>query len=266
MIQEEHRSIRQSDTDDIRRPDESINGLFRNKVRVIQAERGYRVSEDAVLLTWFVRPRENEAILDAGTGCGAIAFGLAVKEPSAEVVGIEIQAGLADRAARGVKLNGLDARVSIIRADFRPDGLCFRSGSFHTIVSNPPYHEAGKGRINLQQEKAVARHQLMMPLPDLLRTSRELLRPDGRFALIYPADRIDQVQRAGKDAGFAVTRMLWIHAQRGTPPCLVCVEARPSDRQPVLIEDRLFLYDGAGTRTQEAEAILDGEDIPDRPA
>ena len=51
--------------------DESVNGLFGNKVQVIQATRGYRVSEDALILAWFSSPREREFILDAGTGCGA---------------------------------------------------------------------------------------------------------------------------------------------------------------------------------------------------
>ena len=77
---------------------ESVDGLLRNKIRVIQALRGHRVSEDALILAWFVNPRPGEFILDAGTGCGVIAFALAVKEPTVEVVGVEIQPALADRA------------------------------------------------------------------------------------------------------------------------------------------------------------------------
>ncbi|MFH0824089.1 MAG: hypothetical protein V2B18_15165, partial [Pseudomonadota bacterium] len=65
--------------------DESIDGLFRNKIKVVQSRRGYRVSEDSLIVTWFVRPGANDLILDAGTGCGVIAFGLAAKWPGVKV-------------------------------------------------------------------------------------------------------------------------------------------------------------------------------------
>ena len=104
---------------ELKQTGESINGLFRNKVRVIQARRGYRVSEDAIILTWFARPNPGRLILDAGTGCGVIAFGLAVGNPSVRVLGLEIQERLADRAGRGVKLNGLENQVLVVRGDVR---------------------------------------------------------------------------------------------------------------------------------------------------
>lgn len=103
----------------MKQTDESVDGLFGNKIQVIQALRGYRVSEDAVILTWFACPRPGELVLDAGTGCGAIAFGLTVREPSISVVGLEIQAGPAERAAKGVRLNQLSYSVGIVRGDFR---------------------------------------------------------------------------------------------------------------------------------------------------
>jgi tRNA1Val (adenine37-N6)-methyltransferase len=239
---------------------ESIDGLFKNKLKVIQAVRGYRVSEDALFLTWFVRPRPGELILDAGTGCGVIAFGLAVKESSIKVVGLEIQEGLVDRAARGTRLNRLESRVSIVRGDLRLASRYFRHRIFDAVVSNPPYYEPGRGRVNLEHEKALARHQLMMPLVELCRTAGQLLRSEGRLSLIYPADRVDQVDSAFKDAGFKPSRMLWIHPREGAPPSLVCVEAVPSEHDQTLIEARLLIYDGAGARTREAEAILAGEE------
>jgi tRNA1Val (adenine37-N6)-methyltransferase len=240
-------------------PQESINGLFRNKVRVIQAKRGYRVSEDALILTWFFGPRSGELILDAGSGCGVISFGLAIREPAAMVVGVEIQAKLADRAIRGAILNDLQDRVSIVRGDFRLSENCFKASSFDAVVCNPPYYETGAGRISVSKEKALARHQLMMPPAEIFRSGRRLLCPDGRLSLIYPADRLGQLVSVMKEAGFKLCRMLWIHPQPATPPLLVCIEARPYDCGKPLIEKPLFLYDGSGSRTPEAEAALAGE-------
>lgn len=241
--------------------DESVNGLFRNKVRVIQAVRGYRVSEDALILTWFVRPRAGELILDAGTGCGVIAFGLAAREPSVFVVGLEIQQAVADRARRGVMLNKLETHVSIVQGDMRHADAFFRPGLFDAVVSNPPYHEPGRGRISLQTEKAVSRHQLMMPLSDLFRASRTLLRPEGRLSLIYPANAADRIREGMKEAGFKPACMLWIHPYENADPCLLCVEARLEPWAQELKEHSLVLYDGPGRRTLDAATILAGEEL-----
>lgn len=246
------------------KPGESLDGLFRNKVWVIQALRGYRVSEDAVILAWFVRPRPREFILDAGTGSGVIAFGMATREPSVTVVGLEIQVGLCDRAARAIALNGLQSRVLLVRGDVRGADYFFRPGSFDAVVCNPPYHEPGRGRLSMDAEKAVSRHQIMMPLADLFRMSAAVLRPGGRIVLIYPARQLDRMEQAMKGTGFAASRMLWIHPRSGGAPGLFCVEARRSQGSGHLLEESLVLYDEAGKRTRECDAILAGEDIQPR--
>ncbi|MFH1113215.1 MAG: methyltransferase [Pseudomonadota bacterium] len=251
---------------ELKQTGESINGLFRNKVRVIQARRGYRVSEDAIILTWFARTNPGRLILDAGTGCGVIAFGLAVKDPSVMVVGLEIQKGPADRAGRGVKLNGLEDRVIVVRGDVRNADRFFKHGSFDAVVSNPPYYEPGRGRINLEHEKALSRHQLMMPLTDLFHVSGRILRPEGNLSLIYPAGGRCRIDEAMKAAGFKPSRVLWIHPQKGAEPGLVCVEARREAHCPELREDHLYLYRGPGERSEEAEAILAGEEFSGIPA
>ena len=246
---------------DFIKAEESVNGLFGNKVRVIQARRGYRVSEDALILTWFVKPSPGEFILDAGTGCGVIAFGLALKGPAAMIVGLEVQKGLADRARRGLRLNGLESKVSILRGDLRHAARFFRHGCFDAVVSNPPYHEPGRGLVNLQEEKALSRHQLMMPLDDLFAVSKKLLKPVGKLSLIYPASGLDGIEKAMKETGFKPSRVLWIHPYEGAPPCLVCLEAGSSSAGLAMTEESLVLYDDPGKRTHAAEAILAGEDL-----
>jgi tRNA1Val (adenine37-N6)-methyltransferase len=244
--------------DVIIKPGETINGLLRDKIRVIQAKRGYRVSEDTIILTWFTRPDPGEFFLDAGTGCGVIAFGLVAAQPTAKVIGLEIQHGLADRAFRGVALNDFEGKILIIRGDLREADRFFRPAVFDVVVCNPPYYEPGRGRINLQEEKALSRHQMMMPPEDLVRVSSKILKADGRLSLIYPVTGLDRIKNVMNNTGFGVTRMLWIQSQPDVEPGLVCLEAK-LDAKAVPEEATLCLYEKPGKRTPEAARILAGE-------
>lgn len=241
------------------RDDESVDGLLRNKIRVIQAAKGYRVSEDALFLTAFARPRPNKLILDIGSGCGVIAFGLIRREPSAKVVGLEIQRTLADRARRAARLNRMEHRVLMVQGDLRDADDFLRPETFDMAVSNPPYYAAGSGRVSAQTEKAVARHQIMMPPEDLLRVAGRTLKPNGRLCLIYPSNRFGQLSRTMKDSGFSPARVLWIHPREGANSSLVCVEARQEEGSLPRSDETFILYDASGARTHEAEAILSGE-------
>lgn len=239
-----------------------MDGLLGNKFRVIQAKRGYRVSEDAVILTWFAQPRPGEFILDAGTGCGVIAFGLCVKEPTVRVVGLEIQESLCGRAGRGALVNALAAKVSIVRGDLRCADLFLRAGFFDAIVSNPPYHRTGSGKANPRDEKALARHQIAMPPGELFRTSKVLLKSRGRLVLVFPAHGMNQLEAAMQETGFAGSRVLWIHPREGEPPSLCCLEATRTGESPTLLEDSLILYARPGVRSGRAQAILAGQEVP----
>ena len=130
------------------------------------------------------------------------------------------------------------------------------------VVSNPPYHEAGRGRVPIEHERALSRHQLMMPLENLFRASEKLLIAGGRLSFIYPAAGMDRTTRTMQDTGFEPARMLWIHPHEGADPGLVCVESRQRATNDAPAEEHLYLYKKTRVRTCEAEAILAGEQVP----
>ncbi|MDD3473916.1 MAG: methyltransferase [Syntrophaceae bacterium] len=242
---------------------ETTDGVFRNKVRIIQAVRGYRVSEDALLLTWFTQLEDNDFILDAGTGNGVIAFCLARTNRTAQCVGLEIQNNPALRAVRGARLNDLEERVFIVKGDLRQADRFFKQRSFSLVVSNPPYHEFGRGKINKLNEKALSRHQIMMPLSDLFRVSQSLLIDGGRLSIIYPATGKDLISENASETGFKMSRVLWIYPRVNLKPSLICVEAIQTQAKVKLSESNLELYGPDGIRTAKAQSIFSGSQIED---
>ncbi len=170
-------------------PDETLDSFFGGTLKILQKKAGYRFSIDAVLLSRFVKIRRNEKIIDLGTGCGILPLILSQAAKASSFVGVEIQRGLAECAVKNVTLNRLQDRISILHRDFRRLKTTFPPGSFHVVLSNPPYRKGRTGRVNPSQAKAIARHEIRGTLNDLLSAASYLLPHKGRACLIFPASR-----------------------------------------------------------------------------
>ncbi len=172
-------------------PDEGLDLFLDGRLKLIQPRDGYRFSIDAVLLSQFATIRSGDVVIDLGTGCGVIPLILLLTKPVGHVFGLEVQEGLISQAARNARLNGLQERMDVVRGDFRH--LPFDSGFANLVVCNPPYRKIKSGRINPDPQKAIARHEILASLDDLLRSAVALLTKKGRFALVYPAARLVEV-------------------------------------------------------------------------
>lgn len=161
------------------------------RLHLIQSRDGYRFSIDAFFLSGFVTTRPGDVVVDLGTGCGVIPFILLLTRPIAFAVGIEIQQDLADQARRNVLLNGYEEKMAVVLGDVRY--LPLRPHSADVVLCNPPYRRKDSGRLNPDRERAIARHEILLLLDDILDAARRILKPGGRLAMIYPAFRLVDV-------------------------------------------------------------------------
>ena len=170
------------------RSDECIDHFMEGRLRLIQSKDGYRFSIDAILLSEFVTVRPGEVVVDLGTGCGVILLTLLLTKPVGYAFGLEIQAELASQALRNAFLNGYEDKMKIILGDIKTLPLAKRSADI--VICNPPYRQARSGRINPDLRKAIARHEILASIDDILLAARGLLRKKGRLALIWPSVRL----------------------------------------------------------------------------
>lgn len=156
---------------------------------LFQPEKGYRYTTDALLLADTIRPHPNEVILEFGGGCGIIPLILAKLNPGIKIISIEIQEELALCARKNVELYQLQSQIDILNEDAHDAWQKFTNGYFQRIISNPPYRETGRGKLNSTVEKAVARHEISLNLSSIIQWSSFLLQPGGRLNFIFPSSR-----------------------------------------------------------------------------
>lgn len=227
-------------------PDETLDDLRCGGLRIIQRRDGYRFSLDPVLLCAFARIGVGESVADLGTGSGVIPLLLARRTAAGTIVGVEIQQQAADRARRGVLLNGLSERIRILHRDLRDLRNVLVPESCDVVLSNPPFRPTGTGKVAPGDERAAARHELAGGLEDFLAAAHYLLKQGGRVYLIHLAERLAEVLAAMQRLHLEPKRLRCVHSRLGDGARLVLVEGRKAGRPGLTVEAPLYIYEGEG--------------------
>jgi tRNA1Val (adenine37-N6)-methyltransferase len=213
----------------------------RRSIKVLQKKTGYRFSIDAVLLSHFTRIRNNERVIDLGTGCGILPLLLCPDTKAHSFVGVEIQKDLAELAKRNVQMNHFEDRVSILQNDYRKLKTIFPPGSFHVVLSNPPYRKYRTGRVNPTLEKAIARHEIKGTLEDLVSMASYLLPSKGRCYLIFPALRTVDLMMALRNRGLEPKRIQFVHPRLHAEANFILTESIKASGVELRVMDPLIL-------------------------
>ena len=114
-------------------PDETLDVLFRRRLLILQARRGYRCNVDSLILAAHVAARmdwsPSPRVADLGAGAGVVGLALALRgtptpdgeirrrDDGARALLVEQQPALARRCERNAALNGVAHRVSVCLGD-----------------------------------------------------------------------------------------------------------------------------------------------------
>ena len=230
--------------------------FFNGKIRIAQDRTGYRFSIDAVLLAYFSEPRSGDKVLDLGTGCGIIPLILAYRQPHMDIYGVEVQTELAELADSNVRANQLQDRITVFCADMKLIGPAMTAGPVDLVVCNPPFRRHGSGRINPDEQRAVARHEIKANLGDIIQTSHRMLRAAGRLVLIYTAGRLTDILSRMRTDGIEPKLIRMIHSRQNTEATLILIEGVKGGRPDLKIAPPLIIYDKKTEYTDEVESMF----------
>ena len=228
------------------RDDERIDDLQRNHYGIIQRKGTFCFGMDAVLLSGFARVRKGEKVLDMGTGTGIIPILLEAKTEGRHFTGLEIQEESADMARRSVAYNHLEEKVDIVTGDIKAASRLFPLASFDVITSNPPYMTDTHGIKNPEAPKAIARHEVLCTLEDLVRETSRLLRPGGRFYLIHRPFRLVEIFQTLTAYKLEPKRMKLVYPFVDKEPNMVMIEAIRGAKSMIKVEEPLIVYKEPG--------------------
>lgn len=232
-------------------PDERMDDLQRNNYRIIQNRNTFCFGIDAVLLSDFAKVKKNENVMDFCTGNGVIPILLESKTEGTHFYGLEIQEYCADMAKRSIMLNHLEEKIDIICGDVCRAGSLFGHGSFDVITCNPPYMNHSHGLINPELPKAIARHEILCTLEDIIREAAKLLRQGGRLYMIHRPFRLVEIFQTLTAHKLEPKAMRLVQPYAGKEPNMVLIEAVKGGNSMIKIAPPLIVYEKPNIYTKE---------------
>ena len=199
-----------------------------------------KVGTDGVLLGAWVNVGHEKKILDIGTGTGLIALIMA-QRTTAQITGIEIEKNAAEEATLNCARSAWKDRLLIENISFQ-EFAEKNNEKFDLIISNPPFF------INDQKSKhsniAIAKHNDLLPLPDLVSGCKKLISEEGRFAVILPVIAAKKIIELVGETGLFLTRLTEVFPtpQKESNRCLMEFSTK---NQP-LCKSTLTIFDESG--------------------
>ncbi|MBR4723257.1 MAG: methyltransferase [Clostridia bacterium] len=231
--------------------DETLEDLQISGLSLIQKKSGFRFGIDAVLLADFAKDIASKKTLDLCTGSAVIPILLSAKSKAKEIFGLEIQKSVFDTAVRSVLLNNLENRIFLTLGDLKNAAEIYGKRKFDLITCNPPYIEVGRGIQNPENEKVIARHEILCTLEDVLRVSRRLLKHKGQLVIVHKPTRLADIIYDMRTNDLEPKRIRFIHKSLKSEPSLVLIDAVFKGGTELRIMPPLYLYNDDGSETAE---------------
>lgn len=234
---------------------ERLDDLHRNGYRIIQNPAKFCFGMDAVLLSGFANVKAGETAIDLGTGTGIIPILLEAKTQGTHFTGLEIQPESADMAKRSVAYNHLEDKIDIEIGNIKDASAQFGASSFHVVTTNPPYMTGQHGLTNPNEAKAIARHEILCSLEDVIRESARLLKPHGRFYMVHRPFRLSEIMNLMHQYGLEPKRMRLVYPFIDKEPNMVLIEGLRGGKPRITVEKPLIVYKEPGVYTDEIYEI-----------
>lgn len=174
-----------------------------------------KVGTDGVLLGAWTQVRNASTALDVGTGTGLIALMLAQRNSNIAITAVDVDSDAAWQAKENISNSPFVERIEVKHASFQ-NFLIDKKKAYDVIVSNPPYFQ--DSLLSPLAKRNVARHTISFSLPEMLRLSKQAVKPDGRVSLILPYNEKEALETIANDLEWEIIRQTTVFPTANSLP------------------------------------------------
>ena len=238
---------------------EVINYLLGYKnLKIYQNTEMFNFSLDSVLLPNFITINKNITnILDIGTGNAPIPLILSAKT-TANIIGVEIQKDVANLAEKSVKINKKENQIKIINGDIKEIYQNLGINSFDIITCNPPFFKVKEAsKLNKNDYKTIARHEISLNLDDICKISKQLLKTNGVLGIVHRPERLTDILITMRKYNIEPKKIRLVYPSNQKEANILLVEGRLNGKPGLKFESPLISHKPNGEYTEEIKKYFE---------
>lgn len=216
-----------------------INDLYDYGYKIVQKSDYFKFSLDSMLLANFVNINMSDSnLLDFCTGNCPIP--IILSNSIKNIVAFEIQKEIYELGDESLKLNNIN-NVKLINDDIKNIGNYYEEGYFDIITCNPPYFKViDSSRINDNNVKAIARHEILIKLEDIVYLAYKFLRDKGKLYIVYRPDRLMELLKLFDKYKFGVKKLQCCYNNSDSLSSMILIEAMKNGQDDLKILAPLY--------------------------
>lgn len=216
-----------------------INDLYDYGYKIVQKSDYFKFSLDSMLLANFVNINMADSkLLDFCTGNCPIP--IILSNSIKNIVAFEVQMEIYELGDESLTLNNIN-NVKLINDDIKNIGNYYEEGYFDIITCNPPYFKViGSSRINDNSVKAIARHEILIKLEDIVSLAYKFLRDKGKLYIVYRPDRLMELLKLFDKYKFGVKKLQCCYNNSDSLSSIILIEAMKNGHDDLKILAPLY--------------------------
>lgn len=248
---------------------ERIDDLGINNLKIIQNKEYFCFGTDSVLLANFVESNSSKnTILDLCSGSGVIPILLTSKVKYNKILSVEIQDEMYNLLQRNLELNNLKNDIFVLQDNvvnysnilkYIKENL--NKEYVDIITVNPPYKEKGRGIINEDKVKYIARHEELCTLEDIFKTSSKLLKDKGKLYMVNKPERLVDLLAIARKYNLEAKKIKYVYPKVNMKPSIVLIEYVKYAGNEVIIMPPFIEYGEDGNYTREMKEMCKMEGL-----
>lgn len=234
---------------------ETLDDLQLKDICIIQKRGGFRFGIDAVLLANFANVKKKHKVMDLCTGTGIVPFIIKGKKEPQKIVGLEIQNEFVEMANRSIKINGFNDTMEFLHGDLKDKELLKSIGRFDVVTVNPPYKLEKSGIVNPNDKYAIARHEVMCNLDNVIEACRIVLKDNGRLYMVHRPERLADIFCIMRKYKIEPKRVQMVHPNTKKSANILLVEGQRDGGAYLKWEPPIYVYNDDGSFSKEINEI-----------
>lgn len=216
-----------------------INDLYDYGYKIVQKSDYFKFSLDSMLLANFVNINMSDSkLLDFCTG--NCPMPIILSNSIKNIVAFEVQKEIYELGDESLKLNNIN-NVKLINDDIKNIGNYYEEGYFDIITCNPPYFKViDSSRINDNNVKAIARHEILIKLEDIVSLAYKFLRDKGKLYIVYRPDRLMELLKLFDKYKFGVKKLQCCYNNSDSLSSMILIEAMKNGQDDLKILAPLY--------------------------